>query len=313
MLRSFKFLLLALACDRGASFLPTNSLAGTTRTNLVELQASATAVQTKDVESLLASNRKTVDSLASVSEDVSEIERLRFAMGFDTPSEAEHALRKALSYRKGEGKSVIDAAQEAYETASIGGGWDNEVVRNSAPHASLINKYITSNNIVTVSTASGDLVYVIRASLIDDKKMMDNVSVQQLSDFFMYVKEIHSLVANQRSETNGRLCEVILANDITGVRKAPDSRFSKALSSSSSQYDKLYPTLAGPTMILNLPFILQAFVALFKPLFPKTVQAKLKFTKAPVLASMSELTPLATRGNVKNQLFMKEIDALLKK
>ena len=34
-------------------------------------------------------------------------------------------------------------------------------------------------------------------------------------------------------------------------------------------YEKLYPSLAGTTMILNLPFILNAFVGLFKPLFPK--------------------------------------------
>ena len=56
----------------------------------------------------------------------------------------------------------------------------------------------------------------------------------------------------------------------------------------------LYPSLAGPTMILNLPFILQAFVGLFKPLFPKSVQARLKFERAPFLADLGELTPLTT-------------------
>ena len=32
----------------------------------------------------------------------------------------------------------------------------------------------------------------------------------------------------------------------------------KALTASSKSFEKLYPGLAGPTMILNLPFILQA-------------------------------------------------------
>merc|ERR1712232_1261994 len=144
------------------------------------------------------------------------------------------------------------------------------------------------------------------------KKMGDEITVEQLSEFFMYVKEIHNLVANARSERTGRLCEVVFANDITGVRKAPDSRFSKALSSSSSQYENLYPSLAGPTMILNLPLILQAFVALFKPLFPKSVQARLKFLRAPVLAGCTELTPLASEGSLKKR-FIAEIDDLLKK
>ena len=80
---------------------------------------------------------------------------------------------------------------------------------------------------------------------------MDNASVEQVCDFFMYAKEVHNIVANQRSATTGRMCSVIFANDISGVRKAPDKRFSKALTSSSDQYESLYPSLAGPTMILN--------------------------------------------------------------
>ena len=86
---------------------------------------------------------------------------------------------------------------------------------------------------------------------------MDNASVEQVCDFFMYAKEVHNIVANQRSAATGRMCSVIFANDISGVRKAPDKRFSKALTSSSDQYESLYPSLAGPTMILNckkLPF-----------------------------------------------------------
>jgi len=282
------------------------------RNNLVELKASAVSTE-KNVYALLKQNRRQLDRLALVSDDIPEITRLRFVLAFDTVGEAKSALKEAISYRsKGRGKEVIDAAADAYAQAAIGGGWDNEVVRNAAPHAHIINKYISSKNIVTLSTANDDLVYVIRASAIDDKQMMDEVSVTQLSEFFMYVKEIHNLVANDRSIKNGRLCEVIFANDITGVRKPPDSRFSKALSSSSAQYENLYPSLAGPTMILNLPFILQAFVALFKPLFPKTVQARLKFLRAPVLANLPELTPLTTDLNTKRK-FINEVDSLLRK
>jgi len=276
-----------------------------------ELQSTIVSSE-KDVNTLLRRNGRVMDSLATLSEDVSEITRLRFALGFDTPSEAKSALREAIAYRsRGRGKVIVEAAHKAYETAFIGGGWDNGVVRDAAPHANLINKFISSKNIVTTSTAAGDLVYVIRASGIDDKAMMDKVSVEQLSEFFMYVKEIHNLVANTRSEQSGRLCEVIFANDIVGVRKPPDPRFSKALSSSSSQYAKLYPSLAGPTLITNLPFILQAFVGLFKPLFPKSVQDRLKFVRAPVLATCKDLTQLTGNSRVRKD-FIVEIDRLLK-
>lgn len=303
-------LFLPLLAHNGDAFAPSGSTIG--QRYGFELQSTVVSTE-KDVKTLLRRNAKVVESLATISEDVSEITRLRFSLGFDTASEAKSALREAIAYRsKGRGKAIIDAAQEAYETASIGGGWDNEVVRDAAPHAKIINNFITSKNIVTTSTASGDLVYVIRASGIDDKAMMDKVSVEQLSEFFMYVKEIHNLVANTRSEQSGRLCEVIFANDIVGVRKAPDPRFSKALSSSSSQYAKLYPSLAGPTLITNLPLILQAFVGLFKPLFPKSVQDRLKFVRAPVLAKCKDLTPLTGSGAVRKG-FIAEIDQLLLK
>lgn len=268
----------------------------------------------KDLQSLLGVNRKVVDALSSISSDVSETARLRFALAFGTQSEAEGALRSAVRYRgQTKGKSVVDAAKNAYDTATAAdNGWDNEVVRNAAPHANVINRFITSKNIITSSTDAGDLVYVIRASLIDDKTLMDNVSIDQLSEFFMYVKEVHSLVANARTERTGRLCEVIFVNDIVGVRKPPDSRFSKALSTSSAQYEKLYPSLAGPTLIVNLPFVLQAFVGLFKPLFPKSVQKKLKFVKAPVLASLTDLTPLTDSARLK-MMFGAEIKQMLRK
>merc|ERR1719201_948959 len=126
-------------------------------------------------------------------------------MAFETEAEAVSAYRESLSCRRSlkgaeSVKSIVDSARDAYDTATIGGGWDNDVVRNTAPHSGTINKYITAENIVTLSDGSGDLVYVIRASTIDDKAMMDEVTVDQMSDFFLYVKEIHSLVANRRSE-----------------------------------------------------------------------------------------------------------------
>lgn len=140
--------------------------------------------------------------------------------------------------------------------------------------------------------------------------MMDKVTVEQVCDFFLYAKEVHNIVANRRSASTGRMCSVIFANDISGVRRAPDSRFSKALTSSSDQYESLYPSLAGPTMILNLPLILQAFVGLLKPLFPKSVQERLVFKRAPVLASLVELTPLGTDPTVRRN-FVREIKGLL--
>lgn len=265
-------------------------------------------------EGVLINNRFVVDKLAEAvpkGVEMSEIDLLRFALVHpDDESEAEKGLMKAIEWRQTKGKAIVDSARAAVKKATANGGWDNDPVRDAAPYADVINQFITPRAVVTTSTTDGDLVYVIRASQIDDKAMMDKCTVEQVCDFFLYAKEVHNIVANERSAKTGRMCTVIFANDISGVRKAPDKRFSQALTSSSDQYESLYPSLAGPTMILNLPLILQAFVSLLKPLFPKSVQERLLFKRAPILASLKDLTPLGTDATLKSN-FSKEVKGLM--
>eukprot|EP00547_Thalassionema_nitzschioides_P006821 CAMPEP_0194220910 /NCGR_PEP_ID=MMETSP0156-20130528/29510_1 /TAXON_ID=33649 /ORGANISM="Thalassionema nitzschioides, Strain L26-B" /LENGTH=324 /DNA_ID=CAMNT_0038951141 /DNA_START=11 /DNA_END=985 /DNA_ORIENTATION=+ len=263
---------------------------------------------------VLMNNRYVLEELTKALPDgvtMSDIDLLRFALAYpDDESAAEKALLNAIKWRQTEGKFIVEAAQDAVAKATANGGWDNDYVRDSAPHAEVINPFITPKAVITTSTEDGDLVYVIRASQIDDKELMDKATVEQVCDFFLYAKEVHNIVANKRSASTGRMCSVIFANDIIGVRKPPDKRFSKALTSSSEQYESLYPSLAGPTMILNLPLILQAFVGLLKPLFPKSVQERLVFKRAPVLASLKELTPLGTDSTIKTK-FVREVKDLI--
>lgn len=263
------------------------------------------------VAGLLVNHRYVTESLSSVAPELSELQRLRFALQFDGLGDAKSAVRKATAWRKSpQGSKIVKSAAEAVAKATENGGWDNDPVYAAAPHGNIINKFITPRAVLTLSTDDGDLIYVIRASAIDDRALMDRASVDQVVDYFLYAKEVHSLVANARSERTGRLSNVIFANDISGVRKPPDGRFSKALTSSSDQYEALYPSLAGPTMILNLPFVLQAFVGLLKPLFPKSVQERLVFKRAPVLAGLKELTPLSTNASTKSR-FVREVKGLL--
>ena len=275
------------------------------------LHAAAVVEPAKDVPKLIEKQRATIDALQEQAPDFSEVALLRFALAFPTQSEAATALKETLAWRSGAGSEIVAAAGAAYKEAFATGKWNNAPVRDGAPHAKTINQYITPKNILTMSTAEGDLVYVIRASLIDDTKMMRTVSVAQLTEFLLYVKEIHALVADARSARTGRLCTVVFANDISGISQIPDRKFSQALTQSSDQYEKLYPSLAGTTMITNLPFVLQAFVGLFTPLFPQSLQDRLKFVPAPDLGKLKDLAPLA--GGASRKVFLGELKRLLKK
>jgi hypothetical protein len=179
-------------------------------------------------------------------------------------------LKETLAWRQGPGKAVCEAATNAFESATSGDKWDNEPVRNCAPFASSINKFITPSTCLTTSSSNGDLVYCIRAGKIDDRSLMGSLaSVDNLVDFFLYCKEINALVANARSLKMDKLLYVLTVNDLAGVQLiGGDSSFRDALSAASKQANPMYPELSGPTLLLNLPRLVSALVKLFTPLFP---------------------------------------------
>jgi hypothetical protein len=220
-------------------------------------------------------------------------------------------LKKTLAWREGEGKAICDAAVEAYEMAAADiGKWNNEPVRNAAPYADKINQYITPSTTLTTSSSRGDLVYCIRAGKIDDINLMSSLdSTDNLVDFFLYCKEINALVANDRSLDQNRLVAVITVNDLNGLKLlGGDATFRQALSAASKKANNLYPALAGPTLLLNLPVLLSALVKLFTPLFPPEVNARLKFERGP-LQNVNELMDIS-HGGKDRTLFLKELDAL---
>lgn len=127
---------------------------------------------------LLEQHRAEVDELASrtASErgaDENESWLLRFVLESESVDDAVASVNKVLQWRRGEGKPIVDAAAAAYEAATAGGGWNNEAAIGAAPHAAVICKYLKASQIQTIpDPARGYLIYVIRASAIEDKARM---------------------------------------------------------------------------------------------------------------------------------------------
>mmetsp|Transcript_28901 Transcript_28901/g.42842 ORF Transcript_28901/g.42842 Transcript_28901/m.42842 type:complete len:304 (+) Transcript_28901:36-947(+) len=254
------------------------------------------------------------DEAAAVSDASSipcdDIFYLRYCVEYDDDiKEAALALAENIKWRNNEGKSLCDAASSAVEKAmSNPEKWDNTAVRDSAPHASIVNEYITSSSILTTTSTQGDLVYCIRAGQIDDLALMTKISVEDMADFFLYCKEVNSIVANKRSLSSDRLVTIITANDLSGVSLFGDATFRKALSAGSKKASTLYPSLNGPTLLLNLPKLLGGLVKLFTPLFSAEVRKKLRFEQGP-LKDIGDLTDIM--GGDGRDKFMKEIDTLV--
>uniref|UniRef100_A0A7S1FUN1 CRAL-TRIO domain-containing protein n=1 Tax=Corethron hystrix TaxID=216773 RepID=A0A7S1FUN1_9STRA len=158
----------------------------------------------------------------------------------------------------------------------------------------------------------GNLVYCIRAGCIEDAALMDSVSNDEMVDFFLYVKEVHRIVADTQSLERGSLVKVVTVNDLYGVSLlSGEKRFRDALSSSSKIGSSVFPELNSVTMLLNLPLLLNAIVGLFKPIFPATVRAKLRFKSGPLGKSVGSLSEVAPGGE-KREIFLGQLADLLK-
>jgi hypothetical protein len=239
-----------------------------------------------------------------------------FLLRFCTVDDPVQALQEAMKWRNSpSGRDICASATLAVTeaTAVRNGQWDNTNVFARAPYADMIGQYITPANCITTTSRSGQLVYCIRAGSIDDKNLMATVTIDQLVDFFLYVKEVNWQVANLRSSNNDILETIITCNDLAGVKLIGGSvDFRTALSKSSKLAALVYPGLAGPTLLLNLPKLLSALVQLFTPLFPESVKARLKFAQGP-LRDVQDLQQVATQSanlSVRNQ-FLDQLDTAL--
>ena len=213
---------------------------------------------------------------------------LRFVLAAKGDVDAAAAMvETTLAWRRGEGKSIVDAAAAGLAAAREGGGWNNDALFNAAPHSAAIAPFITpaGSQILTLR-AENDAKYfvkVIRASAIDDKALMSTVSAEQLAEFFLYSYEANALVIEAATRESGKLFKGVTVNDLSGIDLFGDATFRNALSAASKQANAVgYGGYNDATILVNLPKLLGALVKLFKPLFPPAVQKKLKFEQGPL-------------------------------
>jgi CRAL/TRIO domain len=223
-------------------------------------------------------------------------------------------LKESLKWRMGAGKSICEAAKIGVTKAMEGGKWNNEAVRNASPYADKMKKYITPSTTLTTTTSQGDLAYCVRAGFIDVKGLMGGLDqpLEQMTEFFLYCKEVNSLVLNERSLAADKMLYLITVNDLKGLKilggGKEDADFRAALSETSKIANGMYSSLNGPTLLLNLPLLLNALVKLFTPLFPPEVKARLKFESGP-LSDVAELMDVSHGGKAR-AAFLKDVDRL---
>jgi len=240
---------------------------------------------------------------------------LRFCLSNDYTSSKERmqAFQKNLQWRTQEGKTICDSARLAVLHAFSSSSheeeeeeWDYDEVQKHVPNVGM-NKFLTPAHVRTIVTPQKDVVFVMKHGLIQDKAIMKSFLEQDVVDFMMYAKEVNFLVANRHSLRQDRLAFVLTANDLHGASLARgDAKFRAALNNSARLAAQHYPSVTGPTLMLNLPSWLTSIARAFAP---SEVSHTLKFAQGP-LRNVNSLMDIAEDGPERT-LFFQNLNELV--
>ena len=228
---------------------------------------------------------------------------LRFCLSdnYSSDTERRRAFELSLDWRRQDGKHICDSAREAvhHAFADDGKNWYYNEVHKRIPNSKL-TKFLTPAHVTSVLTPQRDVVFVMKHGLIQDKQLMRELSEADVVDFMLYAKEVNSIVANRHSLQTNRLSFVMTANDLGGASLARgDKQFRSALNDSARIAAQHYPSLTGPTLMLNLPRMLTGIARAFAP---SEVSHTLKFAQGP-LKNVETLRKIATDGPEQSQFF----------
>lgn len=264
-----------------------------------------------DIQALKDEAKSTVESvdLEPYNQDVFY---LRFCLRTKKAPEQIELLRNNLKWRMNEGKAICNAAHDAVNEATAEGRWNNVPVLKRAPSSDKISKYLTAEICMTSTTSKGDLVYCLRSGRIDDVAMMKEVTVQEMTDFLVYAKEINARICNRRSLVQDRVVATVFANDLSGAKLMGGSKdFRQALGASGKIAEENYPRMAGPTLLLNMPRTLHYLVKLFTPLMPPSVAKKIKLVRG--LFDNETILSKIQPGGSQREKFLLDLDNIIYK
>ena len=230
----------------------------------------------ENIEDLLATHADAITSLReAVADEVKsasaisttvlydDIFLLRYIMSHKTAEAAIKPCKETLSWR-------IENADTLHTLTTEG--------IKGIPNASTFMKFQTVGEITT--KFGGWTTYVVRTAHSDLPALMGAMSVEQVSDYLTYSKEINWRECDQLTRATGILVKNISVIDMNGFSFfGADKRFFKALGDSSKRSAIVFPQFLGATVIVNVPSFLSVLMKVFSPLMPQSALDKQRFCK----------------------------------
>ena len=235
-------------------------------------------------DSALYKREKIADLLAEHSD---EVEKLRDSVKEMLPSEPVDGvafdniflLRYILSFKTAEQavKPCRETLEWRVQNADILHRLTSEGI-DGIPNASTFLKFQTVGDITT--KFQGWTTYVVRTAHSDLPSLMGAMSIQEVSDYLTFSKELQWRECDILTRETGILVKNISIIDMNGFSFfGADRRFFKALGNSSKLSANVFPQLLGATICVNAPSFIHLLINSFGSLMPKSATDKQRFCK----------------------------------
>ena len=226
----------------------------------------------EQVEDLLA---KHMDAITELREAVAEelpkepvdgiafddIFLLRYILSYKTAAKAEGPCRETLEWRR-ENADVLSRLKTIHDI----------------PNASTFLKFQTVGDID--AKFAGWTTFVVRTAHSDLTACMNALSVQEVSEYLTFSKELQWRECDRLTRETGVLVKNISIIDMNGFSLfGADRRFFAALGDSSKKSAIVFPQLLGATICVNAPSFIQLIVKAFSPFMPQSALDKQRFCK----------------------------------
>lgn len=185
-------------------------------------------------------------------------------------------LRFALSH-KGNLEKTVDAVKQTIAWRVQHGERLKRLREGTEmpPGFETMQKYIPMD--IHGTTAHGDVIFVMRTGNSNIKKLCDELGEAAITEYFVFCKEMLHALLDRKSREQRRIvkCVTIMDAKNSTAGNQGDRRWMTASGEGSKRTDLYYPQLLGAMVIVNLPLMLRALVAIAKLFMSKRSADKL--------------------------------------
>jgi len=191
---------------------------------------------------------------------------------------AKKKIRFTIDYRE-KNKEWLDRAKEGEE---------------AAPHRDVMKRYSCST--LHKEKLDGGPVLILRSGLSSPKKLLRELTKEQVAEFLIFQDEIAYLKCDIVTRKTRKLTKLLVINDMRGFSLMNNTKtFFDALGISSKVSENIYPQLLHKSVVVNPIIIYKALLSLASLVVSKKALSKFAYCKGDTSKGDISKCPFASK------------------